>query len=359
MPIIVSQNGKNATKLDKLSFGLENRLQEYIYDNPESIPLYDIKDDIQLLILAREFGTNSGPIDAVGIDRDGELYLVETKLYKNPDKRTVVAQVLDYGASLWKSQSDFDDFLLQLNSHVQKQFGQSVTDKVREYYGLDDDSVQSLLERMKHNLNEGNFKFVVLMDNLHDQLKDLILYMNQNSKFDIYGVELEYYQHDSFEIMIPKLFGAEVKKDVGSKRASTVTISDEEFIEAFEPAVQAVIQDIMTLSSDVSSGKVAIQGLSSRKTPKNINFYYSFGAGESTALTVTIGVNGGVAGRTLDFWCNNPDRQSEVSEAIKSAIGIATQSLPDGSRYGIVGKWDLREVTIDKLLSIFERLTQN
>jgi len=152
------------------------------------------------------------PIDAVGIDRDGEIYLVETKLYKNPDKRNVVAQVLDYGASLWKSHSDFDNFLLQLNSHVQKQFGQSMTDKVSEYYGLDDDALQVVLERMKNNLNEGNFKFVVLMDSIHDQLKDLILYMNQNSKFDIYGVELEYYQHESFEIMIPKLFGAEVKK---------------------------------------------------------------------------------------------------------------------------------------------------
>ena len=120
MPIIVSKNGKNAVKLDKISFGLEDRLQQYIYDNPESIPLYDIKEDIRLLILAREFGTESGTIDAVGIDQDGQLYLVETKLYKNLDKRTVVAQVLDYGASLWKTLNDFDDFLIKLNTHVQK-----------------------------------------------------------------------------------------------------------------------------------------------------------------------------------------------------------------------------------------------
>jgi RecB family endonuclease NucS len=53
--------------------------------------------------LAREFSTKSGPIDALGVDKDGELYLIETKFYKNPDKRTVVAQVLDYGASLWSN----------------------------------------------------------------------------------------------------------------------------------------------------------------------------------------------------------------------------------------------------------------
>jgi len=359
MPIIVSQNGKNATKLDKLSFGLENRLQEYIYDNPESIPLYDIKDDIQLLILAREFGTNSGPIDAVGIDRDGEIYLVETKLYKNPDKRTVVAQVLDYGASLWKSQSDFDDFLLKLNKHVQKQFGQSVTDKVSEYYGLDDEEVQIILERMKHNLSEGNFKFVVLMDNLHDQLKDLILYMNQNSKFDIYGVELEYYQHDSFEIMIPKLFGAEVKKDVASKKLNTVVISDEEFVEAFEPKIQRVIQEIISLSGKISSGEIVASGLSSRKTPKNINFYYSFDSNERNSLTVATGVNNGQPSKHLDFWCNNLDRQSEILEAIKSVIKIPTNPLSGESKYGIVAKWDLADVDTEKLVSLFKTLSQN
>jgi len=53
MAIIISKNGKNAIKLDKSNFGLEDHLQQYIYDNPESIPLYDIKEDIRLLILAR------------------------------------------------------------------------------------------------------------------------------------------------------------------------------------------------------------------------------------------------------------------------------------------------------------------
>lgn len=359
MPIIVSQYGKNATKLDKLSFGLENRLQQYIYDNPESIPLYDIKDDIQLLILAREFATNSGPIDAVGIDRDGELYLVETKLYKNPDKRTVVAQVLDYGASLWKSHNDFDDFLLQLNSHVQKQFGQSVTDKVKEYYGLDDKALQGILERMKQNLNGGNFKFVVLMDSMHDQLKDLVLYMNQNSKFDIYGVELEYYQHESFEIMIPKLFGAQVKKDVATRKTNLQeVISDEEFIQAFDMNDQGIIQEILKLHEQISTGMLSVTGLSSRKSPKNINFYFTFSADEKTAVTATIGINGGIAGKSLDFWCNNPDRQQEVLSAIQTELGLSTKQLLPDANYGIVARWELAEVDTVKLTDFFTKMSQ-
>ena len=215
MSIIISQRGKKAVRLDQSSFDKEAHLQEYIYDNPETIPLYEIKEDISLLILAREFPTDSGPIDAIGVDKDGDIYLVETKLYKNNDKRLVVAQVLDYGASLWRSGIDFPDFIARLNQNVEKKFKVNLNDKLTEFFHLESSAeADILLENVKRNLNEGIFKFVVLMDKLHHQLKDLIVFLNQNSKFDVYAVELEYYQHETWEIMIPKLFGAEVKKDI-------------------------------------------------------------------------------------------------------------------------------------------------
>jgi hypothetical protein len=66
------------------------------------------------------------------------------------------------------------------------------------------------------------------MDKLEDRLKDLILYVNQNSKFDIYAVELEYYKHAEFEIMIPKLFGNEVKKDIPTQQSNRWSDSTED-----------------------------------------------------------------------------------------------------------------------------------
>lgn len=215
MAIIISNNGKDAVKIDKSSFEKENLLQEYIYNNPESIPLYDIKEDIRLLILAREFPTNSGSIDAIGIDENGELYIIETKLYKNPDKRTVIAQALDYGAALWNHSNDFDEFLSVLDNHTQKVFSLKATEKIKEFFGLSGEEVANVIESVRSNLNKGSFHFVVLMDKLDDRLKDLILYVNQNSQFDIYAVELEYYKYKEQEIIIPRIFGAEVKKDIG------------------------------------------------------------------------------------------------------------------------------------------------
>lgn len=220
MAIIISTNGKKAVKVDKSAFDKEDHLQKYIYENPESIPLYEIKEDIRLLILAREFPTNSGPIDAIGIDQYGELYIVETKLYRNPDKRIVISQALDYGASLWKHSNDFNEFIGILDEHTQRVFKMRTTEKIGEFFEIDSDEVDTIIDKARANLNNGVFHFVVLMDKLDDRLKDLILYVNQNSQFDIYAVELEYYKHENQEIIIPRIFGAEVKKDIKTAKGS-------------------------------------------------------------------------------------------------------------------------------------------
>lgn len=240
MPIIISQDGKNAQKINPSSFDREDYLQQYIYDNPDVIPLYEIDDTIRLLVLAREFPTKSGPIDALGIDQQGNIYVIETKLYRNPDKRTVVAQVLDYGASLWKHGHDITEFTSVLEKAAQKQFNLSYGDKIKDFFGISADEFTALWNVVTMNLNEGNLKFVVMMDSLHSQLKDLIIFLNQNSKFDIYAVELEYYNHKEYEIMIPKLFGGEVKKDVRSSTKSARGQWDEaRFLETARQSLDA------------------------------------------------------------------------------------------------------------------------
>jgi len=110
-------------------------------------------------------------------------------------------------------------------------FKMPVNEKLKEYFGFEDGEVETFWNNVRANLNDGSFKFVVLMDKLHKRLKDLIVFLNQNSQFDIYAVELEYYKHDQFEIMIPKLFGAEVKKDIavssgGASSRKTWTLED-------------------------------------------------------------------------------------------------------------------------------------
>jgi len=82
MTLIISENGRGAQRLAPSGFDKEDYLQQYIYNNPDAIPVYEIDEDIRLLVLAREFATASGPIDALGVDQYGNIYLIETKLYK-------------------------------------------------------------------------------------------------------------------------------------------------------------------------------------------------------------------------------------------------------------------------------------
>lgn len=250
MAIIISENGKNAERIKESQFGLEDKLQQYIYDNPDAIPLYDIDEDTRLFIAAREFSTKSGPIDALGFDASGNIYVIETKLYKNPDKRTVVAQALDYGASLWRHATDFDNFTSQLDVHCQKEFGANFTEKYMEFFQLDSSS--DVTETIKANLADGRIKFVVLMDKLHEALKDLVVFVNQNSKFDLYAVELEYYKHKSYEIIIPKLFGAEVKKELSSSSSGAYSrkpITQEELLARLSPDEQLIAQVFINTAS--------------------------------------------------------------------------------------------------------------
>ena len=230
MAIIISRDGKSVQKVNKSNFETEDYLQNYIHKNPESIPVYEIAEDKKLFVVKREFATNAGPIDALAIDKDGDIYIIETKLYKNPDKRTVVAQALDYGAALWRHLNDFNEFMATLDQECQKNFNQTFKEKSSEFFQLEDKEIEMQLETMRTNLNNGNLKFVILMDVIEERLKDLIVYINQNSQFDIYAVQLEYYKFKEYEIMIPKMFGVEVKKNIKKTVGARRRWNEQDFI---------------------------------------------------------------------------------------------------------------------------------
>ena len=229
MSIIITKRGDAPVRVERSLIEQEDYLQRTVYENPESIPLHELKDDIRLLVLAREFPTGSGPIDALGIDADGDVYVIETKLYKNADKRRVVAQMLDYGASLWSTYSEPTAFTREIERALQKSSSTPLAEKLAAFYDLaDDERVNEIVGAIERNVSEGRFRFVVLMDRLDDRLRDMIRFVNQNSRFDILGVELDFYQHGEFEIIIPNLFGAEIRKEVESSSGRPKRTWDEE-----------------------------------------------------------------------------------------------------------------------------------
>lgn len=106
-------------------------------------------------MVARELQTESGAIDAFAVDKDGDLYVVETKLYKNPDKRTVVAQALDYGASLWRH-ADFKDLVSTFDQTAATQWNMPFRDKLAEFFSFEEDGADRLIEAMRRNLSDAS-----------------------------------------------------------------------------------------------------------------------------------------------------------------------------------------------------------
>ena len=249
MSIIFRNKDGDFERLDATLFENEDRLQAYITANPEAIPLYTLDEDLKLLMLKREVSTDSGRVDVLGIDQKGGIYLIETKLHSNPDKRNVIAQILDYGASLWRHCDDLDNLLRKFGSS--DEFRQKITG----HFELEPIAADELFDALNANLKNGVFQFIVLMDKIDPKLKDLILFINQNSQFNIYAVELKYYKRGNLEILAPDLHGAEVRKRTASAGGQFLDSNPDDFWSAVEAnqsiETTAMKQLVETIESSV------------------------------------------------------------------------------------------------------------
>src|SRR5713226_8397667 len=81
----------------------EEALRQLVKENPDVLPLHDLGEVQPLLIVGREAPLANGYADVVAVDPNGLVTIIECKLDRNPEiKRTIVGQVIAYGAYLWK-----------------------------------------------------------------------------------------------------------------------------------------------------------------------------------------------------------------------------------------------------------------
>ena len=89
-------------------------VQAHLDRFPELLPIADIGPSWGPLVsLGRELPTSAGPVDNMFVSPAGDLTVVETKLWRNPEaRRKVVGQILDYAAALSRlSFEELDDIV--------------------------------------------------------------------------------------------------------------------------------------------------------------------------------------------------------------------------------------------------------
>jgi len=210
------KDGAEFVALEESDFDGETALQEALKRNPEAIPVADLELD-DVIVVGRETTLPAGAIDLLLVDAQGQVIIVETKLSRNPElRRKVVAQVLDYGASLWKTAPTLRAFEKLVLHYWQSdscedtrvKSANSLRDGVEPIFkelcdeDWDYDAFESALD---DNLASGRHVLLVVASGLMDGLsRDLLQYANICLGLPLYGVEITMFKLGDRELIVPR-----------------------------------------------------------------------------------------------------------------------------------------------------------
>lgn len=243
--ILRQKQNKSWKEISQAKYSNEAHLQELLNDSPDLIPTQDIsegKSSIKLSV--REIGLpGSGSTDIIGLDELGNIYLIETKLAKNPEvKREVIGQILEYASFLWgKTYEEFDALIKGKNGQYISEFFES-----KKYKDWEEESFR---QTIKSNLENGAFTLFIVVDEINDELRRTIEFLNHRLNIEIYALVLRYFtEGDSIEIMIPQVFGSKpIVRTSSATRNSKIWDEGSFFKDAGEYLDQAELKIIKNL----------------------------------------------------------------------------------------------------------------
>lgn len=176
----------------------EAELRDMIARSPSLLPGVD-----GLVAVATELAVPAvGKADVVAVDPSGEITIVECKLAKNAEiRRWVIGQVFSYAAGLW--QLEFED--------LEQSFEVRGVDLTASAAGEPDWDETAFRDAITDNLANGAFRLVIAVDQITDELKRTVVYINGHTVHNLrlLALELRYAVDEDVEILIPQLYGEE------------------------------------------------------------------------------------------------------------------------------------------------------
>lgn len=219
----------NIQEVGESTYDKEDQMQEYIYENPQILPIQELTGNKKLLVLMRELSTQYWRLDGIWIDEAWNLYIIETKLLRNPDRRNIIAQLLDYGVALWTEYKDPQDLVA-----VFEKKWIDMKSLVAKHFDTSDELTDMIIDAFKNNLKQWIYQFVAVTDAIEKRILEQIHFVNQSSQFNFFLVDLRYYRHNDVEFIIPKWYWGEIIKNTNVSR-SWIRQSDlPEFLDVVE-----------------------------------------------------------------------------------------------------------------------------
>jgi len=178
VPALVGKNGNGQLLehlvLSRLGEGAfdEAWLQRLIHDNPACLPIAEIEPGLgHFHAICREMPTSHGYIDNLLMTSSGDIAIVETKLFRNPEaRRKVLAQVLDYAIAIFgMTYEGFEKAVLAgtLSNGKPKSLYEALpaADKLPE---------QRFHDSVVRNLRRGNALLLIVGDGIRSEAETLL-----------------------------------------------------------------------------------------------------------------------------------------------------------------------------------------
>jgi hypothetical protein len=173
MPVVLGAQG-DTPLIKPWPMGFEKSeswLQKLVHDNPQLLPIDQIEQALGPLVpVAMEVACSHGFIDNLFLTPDGNIVLLEVKLWKNPEmRREVVAQVLDYVASLstmgWEA---FETAILKARGDASLGLYSLIPENMSPLPEAD------FVDAVSRNLKRGRIVAVIVGDGIREETERLV-----------------------------------------------------------------------------------------------------------------------------------------------------------------------------------------
>jgi hypothetical protein len=190
---ILQLDGAKISVSAERRFDSERDLHDAVAAHPEVLPSEDLGLG-PLVALGTELDFGAGPLDLLAADPQGRIVIVEFKKgTENPDVRKVVAQVLDYGASLWRT--SYDD----VGRRCVGEGGPVAPDLAAIAAAgcevldvpFDPDAFQAGVEAV---LDNGEFVFLYVGRDLDERTRRIMTYLAEGPRMRFFAVEVDYFR---------------------------------------------------------------------------------------------------------------------------------------------------------------------
>lgn len=205
-PLVVGKVAYDTVKLERISLSLtkgdsfsERWLQDLLFQNPECLPVKEIDPHIGKLVpVCTEIETGAGLADILYVTPTGQIVLVETKLWRNPEaRRAVVAQILDYANQLtaWT----YED--LAREAAIASKQGPSYLSDCLKKQGIEE---AAFVDGINRSLKMGDFLLLIVGDGIRSGAQSLVGFIERygNLRFGLGLIEVAAYKLPNDDILL-------------------------------------------------------------------------------------------------------------------------------------------------------------